>query len=159
MSTPLLEIFPPGEDRHLGQILLELTAVALRDGQVVERWVSVKLISGAHKCDIRLPDLLEREHVREVGLVNPRSLIDYTLSFKAAELQSYVGGVPHDHIRASRRPCHVLEVLSHQTVTAAGVCRVNDCHLLLAVTSCIAGLGAEKPLLFQFISIHVFGSQ
>ena len=105
-----------------------------------------------------------------MGLVNPRSLIDYTLSFKAAELQSYVGGVPHDHIRASRRPCHVLEVLSHQTVTAAGVCRVNDCHLLLAVTSCIAGLGAEKPLkrlqiilffsfLFQFISIHVFGSQ
>ena len=82
----LLEVFPPWKDGVLGEILFKLTTVALRDGQVVERRVSIKLISCAHECDIRLPDLLEWEHVREVSLVNPRSFVDDSLSFEAAEL-------------------------------------------------------------------------
>ena len=65
----------------------------------------------------------------------------------------------YDHVGACRRSCHVLEVLAHETVAAAGICRVNDCHLLLAVSGCVAGLRAEKFLLFQLVSIHVFGAQ
>ena len=86
MCAPLLEVFPPRKDGHLGHVLLELTTVTLRDGQVIERRVSVKLISGAHKGDIRLPILLEWQHVREVRLVDPRPLVDYTLGLEAAEL-------------------------------------------------------------------------
>ena len=113
MCAPLLEVFPPRKNGHLSHLLLELTTVALRHSQVVERWVSIKLVSGAHESDIRLPVFLEWEHVREMRLVNPCPLVNYTLSFESAELKSHVGCMPHDHIRASRRPCDVLEVLAH----------------------------------------------
>ena len=159
MCTPILEVFPPGKNGHLGHFLLELATVTLCDGQIVERRVGIELIPGAHKSDISTPVFLEWEHVREVSLVNPRPLVDYAFSFEAAELQSNVGRVPHDHIRASRRPCRILKVLAHKTVTTTRVCSVNDSHLLLAVTSCVAGLWAEEPLLFQFISLQVFRTQ
>ena len=86
VCAPLLEVFPPRKDGHLGHLLLELTTVTLSYGQVIERWVSIELISGAHKSDIRLPVFLEWEYVREVSLVNPRPLVDYTLCFESTEL-------------------------------------------------------------------------
>ena len=155
MCAIFLEPFPIREDRLVSKVLLERGGVALRLEQVEERGVGVELVSRADNCNVGVPIPLERQHVWKVSLVNPGTSIGYTLSLEAAVLECNVRRVLDHLVRASGSPSYILEILAHQAIPAAWICRVHDGCLLLTVTSSVACLRAEEQILLPLVAINV----
>ena len=108
-----LEVKPVRFDRVFSELVLELATVCLRVHQVEEGWIGIELVPGANHSYVIRPVPLEWQNVREVRLVDPNTRISYSFSLKAAVLQSYIGCVFEDHVRACGAPSYVLEVLAH----------------------------------------------
>ena len=61
-----------------------------------------------------------------MGLVDPTSAVSDALSLEPTILESNVGGVADDLVRARCCASHILKVLPHETVSASGVSSVDD---------------------------------
>ena len=94
-----------------------------------------------------------------MSLVDPGPLIGDPFSLEPTELQGMISSMLQHHIRASGSSSHILEVLSHQTVTTAGISSINYSHLFLTISCGVAGLFSKVNMLLSFISIQIFASQ
>ena len=97
-GAPLLKVDPVGLDRILGELLLELARVRLREHQVEKRRVDIELIPRAHNGYIVGPFPLEGQHVGEVRFLDPAALIGDAFGLEATELQRDIGRVFQDHV-------------------------------------------------------------
>ena len=92
-------------------------------------------------------------------LVNKHAIIGNTFCLETTELECYVGTMLQHLVTARCCASYILEDLSHQTVATAWVSCVNNLHLFLTISSCVAGLITEEHCFFPFIPIDVFRSE
>jgi len=150
-----LELLPVAQQGLLCDFILKRGRMALSVHKLEEGRVSVKLVAGADDSDVAAPLPLEGQSVREVSLVDPSAIIGDTLGLESTELECHVGGMLDYHVAASGRSRHVLEVLAHETVAAAGVRRVHHLCLFCAVPGRVASMRPEEQLFFALVSIQV----
>lgn len=127
--------------------------------QVEERRVGIQLEPCANYSDVRVHLGLEGQGVGEVGLVDPATLINDSLSLEATKLQRIVCLVLEHLIRSGSDTSHVFEVLAHQAVATARIRRIHHLHLFDTVTRCVPSLVAEEQFFLTVVAIDVLRAE
>ena len=129
--------------------------MSLGKNQIEKRGCDVHWISSADYCNLRFKPFLKHKLERVVRFSNPASVINYSLAFEAASLQSDVRRMLENHIRARCDSSYVFEILPHETVSASRVGCVHDRTLLDCFLACEASLFTEKVILNLVVSSNI----
>lgn len=86
----------------------------------------VQRVPDAAKDEVGLVGVVVGQPVREMGFVNPNSIVNDTFTFEPCVLQGYVQREFHDHIRTSGDTSNGLEILAKEGVAWAWVGGVAD---------------------------------